>query len=95
MRPVRRVAELGSLACLSAPFMEHDPDSRFTAIASLSVMFLIYGIWALYLIAQPEFPFSLLAFPMVILSPILFGVLVWRLRRDWSRSWGLSALVSN
>ena len=67
--------------------MEQDPDSRFTGIASLAVMFATYGIWVLYRIVQPEFPVSLLAFPIAILSPIILGSLAWRLRHDWSLSW--------
>jgi hypothetical protein len=67
--------------------MEQDPDSRFTGIVSLSVMFVTYCVWGLYMIAQPEFPVSLLAFPIVFLSPIVFGAMAWRLRRDWRLSW--------
>ena len=67
--------------------MEQDPDSRFTGIVSLTVVLLTYGSWGLYTIAQPEFPVSLLAFPIAILSPIVLGTLAWRLRRDWRLSW--------
>lgn len=67
--------------------MEHGPDRRFTGIVSLVVMFVTYGVWGLYMVAQPEFPISLLAFPIAILSPIVLGSLAWRLRRDWMLSW--------
>lgn len=33
--------------------------------------------------AEPEFPFALLAFPLVFLSPFVCGFIAWRLRRAY------------
>ena len=57
-----------------------------SASGSLVVVVCTYLAWLFFMVAEPEFPFALLAFPLVFLSPFVCGFVAWRLRRVYSVS---------
>lgn len=60
--------------------------TQSSAAGSLAVVVCIYAAWVFFMFAELEFPFALLAFPLVFLSPFVCGFIAWRLRRVYSVS---------
>jgi hypothetical protein len=60
--------------------------TQVSASGSLVLVVCTYLAWLFFMLAEPEFPFALLAFPLVFLSPFVCGFVAWRLRRVYALS---------